>query len=147
MAINTKTNLLMLILVILLIYCIMYHFKYNGHKSNQYLDSKTNIIKKLENIQNNNINRSKENFQMTLDDFEKYWTDLQLINSTVDNIDIDKMASANEENQKKMSNLLKTIYGIQYIDYVNKGNADSYKEYLKYKTPEANIFYQSILSS
>lgn len=105
------------------------------------------IIKKQ--IQNSSI--KKENFVITDSEAADYKTQLTTLNTALDNINLDttkyitdlKTGKTNDS-KKNIINLLKMDYGLKYIDYVNKNNAQAYKEYLKYKSPETNSFYESI---
>jgi hypothetical protein len=145
---NSKalTNLLLLILVILLIYCIMYHLIYDTKRKGT-----ENIDKSINNINIKNTKSLKEKFEITEEELNKYYSNLLSLENSLNNInvpeDTKKLNEYKTEYKNKISNLLKTLYGIEYIDYVNKNNAMAYKEYVKYKTPETNLLYQSFASA
>jgi hypothetical protein len=73
-----------------------------------------------------------------LTDFET--TDLLTIEKTMDLVKSQRL-----ENKKKILDLLTNIYLLASIDNVNKSNAVSYREYLKYVSPKDNIYYKQYL--
>jgi hypothetical protein len=135
-------------------YCIMYHFIYNFKEikydnDDNYTDIDTDIDVNT-NVDTdiiNNIITKSERFALISDDEAEQnlqnlktlqthlntynVTYLPQINSTVNDA---KKKIANQE--IKISNLLTNKYIIQYIDSINKANAASYREFIKYKKNE-----------
>ena len=72
--------------------------------------------------------------ESNLTDFENI--DMSHIQSTMDLIKKQRMA-----NKEKILDLLTNIYVLGNIDNINKGNAVSYKEYLKYQNLNNNKYY------
>ena len=58
---------------------------------------------------------------------------------------MDLVKSQRLENKKKIIGLLTDIYILSSIDTINKSNAVSYREYLKYVSPKDNIYYKQYL--
>lgn len=67
-------------------------------------------------------------------------TDLLTIQKTMELVKSQRL-----ENKKKIVDLLTNIYILASIDNVNKSNAVSYREYLKYVSPKDNIYYKQYL--
>ena len=108
-----------------------------------------NLIKETKkNLQEKFIDISVEDLQSNLDtlnilddnikDFEN--SDLLSIQKTMMLVKSQRIA-----NKKKIVDLLSDIYILASIDTINKSNAVSYREYLKYLSPKDNIFYKQYL--
>jgi len=55
-------------------------------------------------------------------------------------VNLNKANNIRVEEKQKILELLTNIFIIQYINYINKHNAQSYNIYSKYKNPESNKF-------
>ena len=140
------TYLLTIVLVVLVIYCFMYHFVYNKKNSKHSdsdisLDTKVILLDKIiesnKNKNNNsmmNNSKSKEQFELTLQEGNKNYLDLQNIEVMLNTMDT----------KNKLLTLLQNQYEVDYNDSIDKENALAYKEYLKYRFPEQNQYYQMI---
>ena len=111
------------------------------------------ILKKIiketkKNLQEKFTDVAVEDLQSNLDtlnilddnikDFEN--SDLLTIRKTMDLVKSQRL-----ENKKKIIDLLTNIYILSSIDTINKSNAVSYREYLKYVSPKDNIYYKQYL--
>ena len=125
-------------------------------KINKIIELKDKEIKKNINILSGTIKETKkkmqENFEDlsveeiranldTLDNLEINLTDFQN-NDIVKIINTMALIQAQRiEDKDKIVDLLTNIYVLASIDNINKGNAASYKEYMKYKDLDNNIYY------
>ncbi len=133
---------------------------YITNKINKIIELKDNEIKKNINLLSKTIKETKsqlqENFadiqpfddiettnlQSNLDiftDFEN--TDMSNIQQTMALIKSQRIA-----NKAKIVDLLTNIYVLANIDNINKSNAASYKEYLKFSDPKYNKYYNQYKS-
>ena len=100
--------------------------------------------------------KTKENFyELTQDDLN---TNLNNLNKLSDNlktfssttlVDIQKIMN-NVKTQRLIDKeillkVLTDIYTLKYLESINKGNAVSYHEYIKYVSPKTNIYYKQYL--
>lgn len=143
---NTNTTTLLLsIFTILLIYCVMYYFIYDKKTfvDDSILDKKAFLL----DVMNEKVASQKEKFAITYDELEEYNKKLKSVNDYLAGIDA-SWNSYNDEITKEKSKInanIKNLYTQQYIDYINKGNAASYNEFMKFVKPEENPYYNQYL--
>lgn len=108
-----------------------------------------NLIKETRiNLEEKFTDISVEDLQSNLDILNVLETNLTDF-ETIDLISIKKtmdlVRSQRIANKKKIVDLLTNIYILASLDTINKGNAVSYREYLKYVSPKDNIYYKQYL--
>ena len=121
---------------------IKYNIKYNVISLSKIIeDSKTYIYEKFDNVTEDEIKANLNNLNTLLNNLSTFETvDLVEIRSTIEEISRQRII-----NKEKILNLLTNIYILRYIEIINKTNAVSYKEYLKYQNPKSNMFYKQYL--
>ena len=149
---NTPLTLLLIILFILLMFCIMQHLFYKSQLKYDYDDDYnyndydyTNIKKKIqdnfanltEEQLNYNINKLKSLIKKTVKYNEKDAPNIENI--------IQIIKTQRTKDRTDIIELLSNLYVLQNINNINGGNAVSYREFLKYKNPSQNIYYQQYL--
>jgi len=121
---------------------IKYNIKYNIISLNKVIeDSKIYINEKFVNITEDEITANLTNLNTLLNNLNTFETvDLVRIRSTIEEVGRQRII-----NKEKILNLLTNIYMLRYLEIINKTNAVSYKEYLKYQNPKSNMFYKQYL--
>ena len=142
--------------------------KYKPTSHTKHFNDKINKIDELKNIEirkniiilQNLIKETRINLQEKFTDVsvEELQSNLDILNVLDDNIkdfetndllSIEKtmnlIKSQRIDNKKKIVDLLTNIYILGTVDTINKGNAVSYREYLKYVNPKDNVFYKQYL--
>lgn len=139
------TTLLLSIFIILLIYCVMYYFIYDKKVfvDDEILDKKAMILDLMK--EKNNF--KKEKFDMSYEDLETYKNNLIRINDFFSklNSDYDTYKTSVQDTKHKVEEDLQNLYKLQYINHINKGNAASYNEFMKFVKPEQNPYYNQYL--
>jgi hypothetical protein len=173
MLIDKLNNLLLIILVILVIFCIAFYI-YNGfdiklesilynENFDNILENKTYLLE-LMNIAKQNANKIlKEKFiadtnSIFKSDAINYNNSLNELQTWLDNsyygdngilaqIQSNLRTAENIRTVDKQAllDLLTNMYIINYINYINRQNAESYKMYLKYNNPKNNKYYTQYL--
>ena len=166
----THINLtLTYILIILVIFCILYLF-YNGISLDNliYYDNKPDnlsdileILHKAKQKAQNKLIKERfviDNRLLQEKDANLYYEKLNSLQSWIDNslnssdgiitrlkTDLENTNKLRNEKKDQLINDLANIYILSYINQLDKANAESYKVYLNFKTPEVNKYYQQYL--
>ena len=123
----------------------MYYFIYDKKVfvDDEILDKKAVIL----DLMKEKANMKKEKFEITYDDLENYNKKLKEVNEYLLDIDtnFNKYKENIDEKKTKVDNDIKKLYELQYINYINKGNAASYNEFAKFIKPEQNPYYNQYL--
>jgi hypothetical protein len=165
--IDKLSNILLVILVILIIFCVGTYLYSGGNIStileydrfdnvidrNKYLldlmaiakqQAKKIIREKFAIDQNQilqndaqNYNDSLNTLQVWLD--ENYNGDYGIMAKI--KAEIQNTSEIREMDKQALLNLLTNIYIINYVNYINKQNAESYKMFLKYNDIKKNKYY------
>ena len=91
--------------------------------------------KNMNNTNKGNMNRKRENFELDEDELRDYNQKMEILDKNLDLL----------LNKKAITNNMLELYKRQYKLFIEKGNALSFKEYMKYISPEKNIFYDQYL--
>ena len=113
---------------------------------------KYNILMLIELIENSktNIREKFDNDNITITDSEarRNLGDLEALSVKLDTVDlnsisdtINSLKNKRIENKDKILKVLTSIYILRYLEIVNKTNAVSYKEFLKYQNIKNNKYY------
>jgi hypothetical protein len=168
-SLNKSLTLLLIIFIILLIFCFMQVYVYksknfvfdendenDGNENSNSVDIKKNIkyniLILIELIKNSktNIREKFDNNNITITDSEarRNLGDLEALSVKLDTVDlnsisdtINSLKNKRIENKDKILKLLTSIYILRYLEIVNKTNAVSYKEFLKYQNIKNNKYY------
>jgi hypothetical protein len=121
---------------------IKYNIKYNIISLNKIIeDSKIYINEKFVNVTEDEITANLTILNTLLNNLNTFETvELVNISSTIEEVGRQRII-----NKEKILNLLTNIYMLRYLEIINKTNAVSYKEYLKYQNPKSNMFYKQYL--
>ena len=167
-------TLLLIILVILLIFCFMKAFFYksqevvfgNSHSDSHSHNDTSNPKLHKHNIKHNIIMLNKiikdckisiqEKFEnITKTEAELNIIKLNELSKIINNIEnenlekikttIDNVKNQRFDNKQKILDVLTNIYILRYLEIINKGNAASYKEFIKYQNPKENTYYKQYL--
>lgn len=169
--IDKINNILLIIFIILLIFCISFYL-YNGTnitniiKNEQFdniLDNKTVLLELIKEAKLNATKIIKEKFsidesQILQSNAINYINNINTIQSWLDNsyngeygimaklqTELKNASDIRKANKNAILTLLTNIYVISYINYVNKQNAESYKMYAKYNDAIKNKYYNQYL--
>jgi hypothetical protein len=169
--INEINNMLLVILVILVIFCIGVYLYTDTNISNiiyherfdNIVDNKTLMLELMETARQNATKILKEKFAVDnrlilQNDAENYYNNLNAMQSWLDDTyngeygilakikaQLQTTAETRDINKKSILTLLTNIYIINYINFINKQNAESYKMFLKYEDPKNNKYYNQYL--
>jgi hypothetical protein len=164
-------NILLNIFVVLVIFCICSYVYRNANVSdiikidhfNNIADNKTILLELMKNAKDNAIKVLKEKFlvdeRLILQkNAVNYYNNLNAFQSWLDNTyegeygiiaklnkDLETASETRLINKQEILKLLTNIYIINYINFINRQNAESYKMFLKYETPENNKYYKQYL--
>lgn len=170
--ITQLNNILLVILVILVIFCIgvyiytdtnisnfIYHERFNN-----IVDNKSLMLELMATAKENAEKILKEKFAVDnrlilQNDAEKYYNNLNAMQSWLDNTyngeygilakikaELQTASETRNIDKKSILILLTNIYVINYINFINKQNAESYKIFLKYEDPKNNKYYNQYLA-
>jgi len=169
--ITQLNNILLVILVILVIFCIGVYIYTDTNISNfiyherfdNIVDNKSLMLELMATAKENAEKILKERFAVDnrlilQNDAEKYYNNLNAMQSWLDNTyngeygilakikaDLQTASETRNIDKKSILILLTNIYVINYINFINKQNAESYKMFLKYETPKNNKYYNQYL--
>jgi hypothetical protein len=169
--INEINNMLLVILVILVIFCIGVYLYTDTNISNiiyherfdNIVDNKALMLELMETARQNATKILKEKFAVDnrlilQNDAENYYNNLNAMQSWLDDTyngeygilakikaQLQTTAETRDINKKSILTLLTNIYIINYINFINKQNAESYKMFLKYEDPKNNKYYNQYL--
>ena len=147
-------NLLLIIFIILLTYCIMYHFIYKYREIKFYDNDNNDNNDNNNNNNNNNIYQTSERFNNSIvnaDDASQYLNNLAQLQSNINTynsiympgvstmLNDTKIQLANQNSS--ISNILTNRIILKYIDTIDKANAVAYREYMKYNKNETKNLY------
>lgn len=164
-------NLLLIILIILILFCILTYLYTNGdittilsHDNfDNVADNKLNMLQLMTNAKQNAQKILKERFlvderQIIQNDAINYLNSVNAVQSWLDNTykgeygimdqikaDVQKVSESRNYNKQQLLELFTNIFVISYINLINKQNAESYKMYLKYNKPIQNKYYSQYL--
>ena len=133
------------------------NFDYSDNSDNSDNSEIKNInhnIKKLLKIIDNS--KSKDNFlDFTPEELKANEANLEKLRAKLRNFNkkdaplindiISDILSQRIIDKALIIDVLSNTYVLQNLNNINKGNAVSYREFLKYKSPKQNIFYQQYL--
>jgi len=104
-------------------------------------DSKENDKNNFEDIPVEDIQTYYDSLKELDNNVKEFETlDMVKIKKTMDDIKLQRM-----KDKEQIVNELSNLYVLLGIDHINKGNAISYNEFLKYQNPKKNIYYQQYL--
>lgn len=101
-------------------------------------NSKTNIREKFD---NDNITITDSEARRNLGDLEALSVKLDTVDLNSISDTINSLKNKRIENKDKILKVLTSIYILRYLEIVNKTNAVSYKEFLKYQNIKNNKYY------
>ena len=164
-------NLLLIILLVLVIFCVgVYLYTdinvekiINHDRFDNIADNKTLLLELMATAKQNANKILKEKFaiderQILQNDAQNYYNSLNALQSLLDNTynseygimgrlraDIQIAMEARNIDKQAILSLLTNIYIINYMNSVNRQNAESYKMFLKYNDPSKNKYYRQYL--
>lgn len=115
--------------------------KYDYDDDYDYTNNKIKIQDKFEDLTEEQLRYNAAKLKQLLDKTVKYnEKDAPNIQKIIEIIKTQRSTD-----KTKILEILSNLYVLQNINNINDGNAVSYREYLKYKNPKQNIYYQQYL--
>ena len=107
----------------------------------------TNTTNTTNTTKNNKVKLIQERFSVSQAEAEAYLTNINNENASLTELNniINIITNTNTQNKQIITEALKNAYYLQYINDMNKQNAIAYKQYLTYKNPKQNKYYQQYL--
>ena len=173
--ITQLNNILLVILVILVIFCICFYIYTDMNISNisniiyherfdNIVDNKALMLELMATAKENAEKILKEKFAVDnrlilQNDAEQYYNNINAMQYWLDNTysgeygilakmqaELKIASETRNINKQAILELLTNIYVINYINFINKQNAESYKMFLKYEDPKNNKYYNQYLA-